>query len=221
MQNILYSNIILDALKNKLSDNESCLVYDYKDRKITGNQILKSIDIIALDLINAGVKRSDRVIFLAKPSIESVLYFFALLRAGAVVVLVDPEMGQENFISRIEFSKAQFILQDKVLEKIEKYSFIKPLLRYLNIWFPDNLPIPDKNRITIKNLESILQTKPIGIFGEKIIKENENMVIIFTSGTVSKPKGVVHSYSSLFNALSIISSEISISKNDFFYNIYK
>jgi acyl-CoA synthetase (AMP-forming)/AMP-acid ligase II len=217
MQNILYSNIILDALKNKLSDNESCLVYDYKDRKITGNQILKSIDIIALDLINAGVKRSDRVIFLAKPSIESVLYFFALLRAGAVVVLVDPEMGQENFISRIEFSKAQFILQDKVLEKIEKYSFIKPLLRYLNIWFPDNLPIPDKNRITIKNLESILQTKPIGIFGEKIIKENENMVIIFTSGTVSKPKGVVHSYSSLFNALSIISSEISISKNDFLY----
>jgi acyl-CoA synthetase (AMP-forming)/AMP-acid ligase II len=217
MKHTLYSNIILDNLKTTLSDTEGALIFDHKNRNITGKQVLKSIDIIALDLVEAGVKRNNRVIFLAKPSIESILYFFALLRAGAVIVLVDPEMGQENFISRIEFSKARFILQDKILNKIEKYSFIKPILRFFNIWFPDNLPIPTKNRITIKNFECILNQNITNSIDEKIVEASEDMVIIFTSGTVNKPKGVVHSYSSLFNALSIISSEISISKKDFLY----
>ncbi len=217
MKYTLYSNIILNSLKTTLSSTESALIFDHKNRNITGVQILESIDKIALELIGEGIKRNDRIIFLVRPSIESIIYFFALLRAGVVVVLVDPEMGQENFVSRIKFSKAHFILQDKILEKIEKYSFIKPLLRFLNIWFPDNLPIPTQNRITVKNLEFILQRNTAGIIDEKVVDASEDMVIIFTSGTVNKPKGVVHSYSSLFNALNIISSEISISKSDFLY----
>jgi len=217
MEYTLYSNIILDKLKNKLSSMENALIFDHKNRQITGTKILKTIDIIAFDFVNTGVKKGDRVIFLVRPSIESILYFFALLRVGAVVVLVDPEMGQANFISRIEFSKAHFILQDKVLERIEKFSFVKPLLRIFNVWFPDNLPIPNKNRITVKNLKSILQQNNTGVVNEKTIDVNEDMVVIFTSGTVNKPKGVVHSYLSLFNALEVISSEISISKNDFLY----
>ncbi len=214
---ILYTNKIFDYLKNNLSNQECYIIYDYKNRKISGRQTLELIDIIAIELIKDGIKKGDRVIFLVRPSIESILHFFALLRAGAVVILVDPEMGQENFISRIKFSKANFILQDKILEKIEKYYFVKPILNFLGIWFPANLPIVNKNRITVKNLEYLLKQNNTNIIKEEEINENEDMVIIFTSGTVDKPKGVVHSYESLFNALDIISSEISISKNDFLY----
>lgn len=217
MKYTLYSNIILDNLIARLSGNESPLVYDHKGRKITGKQILKSIDAITCELLDAGVKRYDRVIFLVRPSIESMIYFFALLRTGAVIVMVDPEMGQENFISRIEFSKSRFILQDNILEKIEKYSFIKPLLRFFNIWFPEKLPIPNENKITVKNLDLILKTESKEIFDEEITDSDEDMLIIFTSGTVANPKGVIHSYKSLSNALSIISSEISIRRDDFLY----
>jgi acyl-coenzyme A synthetase/AMP-(fatty) acid ligase len=217
MEHILYKNIILDYLQNNLSNSEGDIIYDHKNRKINGKNILDAIDIIAIELLDKGVKKGDKIIFLAKPSIESVIYFFSLLRVGAITVLVDPEMGQENFISRINFSKAEYLLQDGVLEKIEKYHFVKPILRFFNIWFPDRLPINLNNRITLKKLDFILSQKKEVSFLEEEMSSGEDMVIIFTSGTVNKPKGVVHSYSSLFNALNIISSQISISKNDFLY----
>lgn len=217
MRHTLYANPILDNLKDKLFKNENPLIFDSKARKISGVKILESIDLVAIDLVVSGIKLGDRVIFLARPSIESVVYFFALLRSGAVVVLVDPEMGEENFISRIQFSKANFVLQDKILEKIERHHFIKPLLRFLNIWFPDNLPIQNKNRITIKSLDLIFDSGKNTSFEEKAVDPNEEMVIIFTSGTIDKPKGVVHSYNSLLNALLCISKEISISEKDFLY----
>ncbi len=217
MEYSLYLNSIFDNLKSKLSKDGSPLVYDHEGQKINGIEILESIDSLALDLQKTGVTKGDRVIFLARPSIESMLYFFALSRTGAATVLVDPEMGQDNFNSRIDFAKPKFILQDQVIEKIEKFSFLKPVLRFFNIWFPDNLPFPKEKRITLKKLSDILEKKNKTEFKEVRIDESEDMLIIFTSGTVAKPKGVVHSYKSLSNALNIISTEISISKDDFLY----
>jgi hypothetical protein len=72
----------------------------------------------------------------------------ALHRAGGSIVLVDPEMGNENFMSRVKFSQAKWILQDRIIEKIEKFSFLKPFLRCFHIWFPEHLSI--ENRITIE-----------------------------------------------------------------------
>lgn len=217
MKYTLYSNNILDILKKQLSNNESPLIYDHKGRKISGSEILKFIDSIAIRLATSGVRKGDRVVFLARPSIESILYFFALSRVGAVTVIVDPEMGQENFISRINFAKPKFILQDKILEKIEKYYFLKPILRFLNIWFPDNLPALNMGRITLASLSSIKKSSGTDTFIEERMDIAEDMLIIFTSGTISQPKGVVHSYRSLANALGIISSSITVSEQDFLY----
>ncbi len=179
----LYSNIILDTLRKSLAmEAERTLVYDHNGRTLRGTEVLQAIDTIALELINTGIQHGDRVIFLVRPSIESVLYFYALIRAGAVAILVDPEMGQENFISRIEFSKADWIIQDPILEKIEKYSFIKPLLRFFNIWFPDKLPIESNKRITVKNVDLILKQQVPDSIQEKIVSADEDMIVIFTSG---------------------------------------
>lgn len=218
MKTGLYSNIILEKLKEELFDKKDSIIFDSRNRNISGVEILECIDKSSEYLLLSGVQKGDRVIFLVRPSIEAVIYFFSLLRVGAVIVLVDPEMGQENFISRIEFSNAKFILQDKILKEIEKFQFVKPILRFLNIWFPDKLNISKTNRITIKSFENILKDNLTPSYKEEIILPvDTEMVIIFTSGTTNKPKGVVHSFNSLFNALNIISKEISISKEDFLY----
>jgi acyl-coenzyme A synthetase/AMP-(fatty) acid ligase len=222
MQISLYSNPMHEKLVTQaMQEPNRQLIVDARGRSISSKDIVTAIDAIAADLISLGVKKGERVIFLAQPSIESILYFFALLRVGATIVLVDPEMGQENFISRISFSKASWMLQDAILEKIETYTWIKPVLRFLHIWFPEHIPV--ERKITIKKLRQVGSGfEFVGKTSEHEVKEivmplNTEMVIIFTSGTVSHPKGVVHTYQSLTAALETISKEISISRNDFLY----
>ncbi|MEK7106491.1 MAG: AMP-binding protein, partial [Patescibacteria group bacterium] len=217
MEPILCSNPINTHLSSVLSSKQSkILLTDYRGRNLTGKEIVNYIDTIALDLLSRGIQQKDRVVFLAQPSIESILYFFALTRIGAVIVLADPEMGQQNFIDRITFSEARFILQDPILEKIDRFSFVKPILRMLHIWFPDNLPIARDHKITIKSL-SVIKKLPAKSFKEEPLSEDTDLAIIFTSGTTGTPKGVVHSYKSLFAGIKIICDGIPIASEDYIY----
>ncbi|MBP6904517.1 MAG: acyl--CoA ligase [Candidatus Pacebacteria bacterium] len=215
----LYKNPILINLKNVLTSPPSKeLLTDYRGRGLTSEQIIDSIEKIAITLSMQGIQKDDRVVFLAQPSIESILYFFALIRVGACIVLADPEMGQANFIDRVTFSKARWVLQDSILEKVEKYSFVKPLLRFLKIWFPEHLPISNDKRITIEKLQTIL-AKDISkyVINEKSVNEDGDLAIIFTSGTTGTPKGVVHSYNSLYAGIKLIISKIPIDSSDYVY----
>jgi acyl-CoA synthetase (AMP-forming)/AMP-acid ligase II len=54
---------------------------------------------LARGLIDVGVKPSDRLVLLIRPGIEFVKLVFALLRTGAVAVLVDPGMGLKNLVN--------------------------------------------------------------------------------------------------------------------------
>lgn len=49
-----------------------------------------------------GVRRGDRVLYLLRPSIRGYAAFYALLRLGAVPILLDPRMGLRSLLACIE-----------------------------------------------------------------------------------------------------------------------
>ena len=65
---------------------------------------------LAIGLTWAGFRRGARVSVFVRPGVELIAITFALLRIGAVPVLIDPGMGRKNVLSCVErMAPAAFI----------------------------------------------------------------------------------------------------------------
>jgi acyl-CoA synthetase (AMP-forming)/AMP-acid ligase II len=57
-----------------------------------------------------GIQKGIRVLMLLSPGVEMVCTFFALIRMGAIPILIDSGMGSRAFIRLANFSKPDFIV---------------------------------------------------------------------------------------------------------------
>src|SRR6185295_17559805 len=71
---------------------------DAKYHTVTFAELEADVSRIARGLAAWGVPPGTRLALLVKPGIEFVMLVFALLRAGMVIVLVDPGLGRRNLI---------------------------------------------------------------------------------------------------------------------------
>ena len=65
-------------------------------RHVTFAQLSATTDALTHGLVAAGVVRGDRVAVMVPPSVEFFAVTFALLRLGAISVMIDPGMGLRN-----------------------------------------------------------------------------------------------------------------------------
>jgi acyl-CoA synthetase (AMP-forming)/AMP-acid ligase II len=208
----LFTNSLWDKIARNASIQPDKLVL--KDT-VGGSRsycsFVKNVNGFAQELDRRGVIRGGRVLFLERPSIRSIEIFFAIYRLGAVAVIADPAMGRENFQSRVEFSDCKYAVLDRTLNIL---SHIPGAISLLRKYRPS---VPDLN-ITLPEL-IVLPKTPSQIsdgFSEMILEDNEDSLIIFTSGTTSVPKGVVHSFGSLLQTLELIQEKIGAGNGDVF-----
>jgi long-chain acyl-CoA synthetase len=184
-----------------------------ENQRLTYGQLDAFADHLATAFIAMGVKRQDRVVIFLENSVESVVSLYAVLKAGAVFVMLHPGM---------KAGKLKFILKDAgacaVITHSAKSSIVLTAVSDLTelehiIWCGKG-PASESLRANSKTSytwDSIFNGRAAQyeLPGNRII-DLDLATIVYTSGSTGEPKGVVSAH---YNVVAAVTSITDYLKN--------
>ena len=149
-----------------LHPDDIALICD--DVKLTYKAFNQKVDSLAHYLINIGIKPNDIVCIMTNRSLETVICMYAILKAGAAFLNVDPTYPIERTKYYLKDCKAKYVLVQKALR--DKVSEIENCIE-----------IDLTNPLYLENTEN----------PHVVVKPFDLSYVIYTSGSTGTPKGVM------------------------------
>ncbi len=174
---------------------------------LTFRQLDRESDCFAHGLEAAGIKRGTRTILMVRPSLRLFALTYAMLKVGAVFVMVDPGMGIRRMLSCLQESRAEAIIgipPAHVLRTLAPRYFkeIKTAVTIGRKWFWDGLTLKDIRK---------LPWKPYPIAETSA---DDMAAILFTTGSTGPAKGVIYTHGVFDAQVRLIKSQFGISPDE-------
>jgi long-chain acyl-CoA synthetase len=157
---------------------------------LTYAELAKQIKSIGTYLAFCGVKKGDRVLLTAVPKTKTVAAYLGIQYCGATVVFTDKNCTVKSAEAIYDETKAVLFLTDKPMKALEY-------------------------KMKLLSLKKAYYTECIDKYIDYVVpSENDMAEIILTTGTTGKPKGVIHTYKSIYNILANTIEGIGIMKEE-------
>ena len=152
------------------------------------------VERIANGLAAWGVPKGTRLALLVKPGIDFVTLVFALLRAGMVIVLVDPGLGRRNLIRSLSEAEPEGFVAigaaqaARVLMRT-RFSHARWNVTVGRRWLWGGKTLDDLRAMGDTSVARENTTKLV-----PVTYADDAAAIIFTSGSTGPAKGVLYTY---------------------------
>ncbi|MDH4092097.1 MAG: acyl--CoA ligase [Cyclobacteriaceae bacterium] len=182
---------------------------------INGNNSLTIADLLekskklALGLKIKGFQENDIVLITLPPSEEFLIIIYAVAMLHGTVAIIDPEMGRKHFTAKLKQLTPKWAFVDSRLLFVREHRLIGFVLYKMGKIVPEIGDVQDCLIIStgpwVPTVRKYLRLKKMLREGEEVQFIHDNcdheFLIIYTSGTIQEPKGVVHTFSSLTKSI--------------------
>ena len=185
---------------------------------------------LARGLMECGIRRGERVAIFLPNSVEAAAAIFAVLKAGAAFVTINPSTKAQKLEYVLNNSRAAaIVLPGRKLAMIESLGNKLPHLHHVIYTGKGRLAVdpaaqstPDTN-VRRVDFDRLVEEHPgKADDAEKPLVESaadDLAAVLYTSGSTGRPKGVMHSHENIVAAIDSIAEYLENHEDDVILNV--
>ena len=197
IENYLFEDIY------KLDEEKSQIIgLNFKGTPYTFKEIERSVDYYCHVLVSKGVKPGDHVALLGMNCYNWLIAFYAIIKVGAVAVLLNYMARHETLVELIKDTDCKYLCYGKYIALVKQEDEFNQLLKDTGISKEKTISM----RYRHINFKEILSKEEIKPFKSPLSREEDSKrtsYIIFTTGTTAKPKAACLSQFGMMNIIYI------------------
>ncbi|WP_456364044.1 AMP-binding protein [Priestia aryabhattai] len=201
---------LYDEMKKQARLHPKKVIIEDQKGSLTYDRFLITVNVLS-QKIKTATKNEDRVGLYLPNVIGQVVALFSLFKNGQVPCMLNFSMGTQSLIECIETASLKTVLTSKEFVKVAGlYSVIEEMEKKVRVVYLEDL----KEGITITHkIRGIVTSKT-----PSVIKKKQSEVILYTSGTESKPKGVILTHRNIYANIQQALAVVDINNKDRIFN---
>ena len=189
------------------------------EKRVTYRELGQRVDRMALGLLELGIEKGDVVSFQLPSWLETVVIHHAVAKIGAITNPIIPIYRSKEVKYILRNSEAKALIIPREFRKFDYVQMISelrnelPALKHILVMGGGDLPEG------MSSFDAFMETRwearrdPESLKGIKV-DPNDITLIMFTSGTESNPKGVLHTTNTLLHENRSLIQATDLSEDD-------